>query len=320
MHVRPLVSIILPTFNRVDLLPRAIQCVLAQTYPSWELLIWDDGSSDDTHEVVQSFQDDRIRYYYDENHGKPYALNQAIQRSQGEYIAFLDDDDQWTKSKFSQQLPLMELNAGVDLVFGNYRNRNIVDHTEGIGFAQSSKGLSYLTTKKIKKRCHLIIDGFLKGIAKSNFIAFDSVIVRREILKLLGPFNEDLHTSEDFEYWWRFGLCDCNAGYTEDIVLNRFKYPGSLSGRSLKSINKHLMTLDTCTELSIKHLRPDTINYLKPMYRNAWQNMVVALGNTGDKKGVWYAFSRSLDYGFRLGSVKLLIHALSKEPIPPKII
>src|SRR5438128_160825 len=90
----PLVSIIMPTYNAGRFIGRAIQSVLEQTYPNWELIIVDDASSDETTSVVQSFKDSRIRYHKAERIGHPAGVrNTGLRMAQGEFIAFLDSDD-----------------------------------------------------------------------------------------------------------------------------------------------------------------------------------------------------------------------------------
>ena len=89
----PFFSIILPTYNRASFLKRSIGSVLAQTFADWELIVMDDGSRDQTKEVVTSFKDPRIRYFYQENRERSAARNNGIARAKGEYICFLDSDD-----------------------------------------------------------------------------------------------------------------------------------------------------------------------------------------------------------------------------------
>ena len=88
-----LFSIILPSFNRAHFIQIAINSVIEQTYSSWELIIIDDGSTDNTKKVVSSFEDKRIRYYFKENEEKSVARNLGIEKANGRYISFLDDDD-----------------------------------------------------------------------------------------------------------------------------------------------------------------------------------------------------------------------------------
>ena len=86
-------SIIIPTYNRADLIRKAIQSVIDQTYPHWELIIVDDGSTDHTKEVVESYQNDQILYFWIENHRESYARNYGYDRCSGDFIRFLDSDD-----------------------------------------------------------------------------------------------------------------------------------------------------------------------------------------------------------------------------------
>lgn len=306
----PMVSIILPTFNRARLLPNAINSVLAQTFENWELIIWDDGSVDDTKKVVGAYQDKRIAYYYEVNRGKPYALNQAIRKALGEFIAFLDDDDQWVPTKLDLQLSVLNENPEVGLIFGNFLNIDQVNHKEGIGFTQNTDGLKQLSFKSISKGCSIIKEGFLKGISKANFIASDTVIIRKEALSIIGPFNETLMNSEDFEFWWRFGLTGYKAAFTEEILLKREKYSGSLSSSSLATIENHLKALDSCARNSVQNDCTDTMRYLNPQYRNAWQNKILIYGQKGEKRMAWKSFMQSLRYGFRPGSARLLLFSI----------
>ena len=88
-----LFTIVIPTFNRSHMIDKAIESILNQEYKKFEVIIIDDGSKDNTKEVVSSYEDDRIKYYYQKNKGRSSARNHGIQKSKGEYICFLDDDD-----------------------------------------------------------------------------------------------------------------------------------------------------------------------------------------------------------------------------------
>ena len=99
----PKVSVIIPTYNRADMVGDAIQSVIDQTYHSWELIIVDDGSQDNTSEVVAQFSDPRIRYIYQENKKLPAARNTGIRASSGEYLVFLDSDDLFMPDKLRAQ-------------------------------------------------------------------------------------------------------------------------------------------------------------------------------------------------------------------------
>lgn len=98
----PFFSIILPTYNRAHFLPKAIESVLKQTFEDWELIIVDDGSTDNTKEVVAKYQDSRIRYIYQKNQERSAARNNGIDQAQGEYICFLDSDDYYLPERLQK--------------------------------------------------------------------------------------------------------------------------------------------------------------------------------------------------------------------------
>ena len=103
----PQVSVIIPTYNRAHLLSRAIKSVLNQTFQDFEIIIVDDASTDDTDKLVVSFHDSRVRYIqHEKNHGGGAVRNSAIKQAQGDYIAFLDSDDEWLPEKLEKQMKL----------------------------------------------------------------------------------------------------------------------------------------------------------------------------------------------------------------------
>jgi len=109
MTAEPLVTVIIPTYKRAALVPRAIESVRRQTYGNLEILVVDDGSPDNTAEVVQAIPDSRIRYVrHERNKGLPAARNTGIRAAKGELIAFLDDDDEWFEDKLEKQVRKIE--------------------------------------------------------------------------------------------------------------------------------------------------------------------------------------------------------------------
>ena len=117
----PKVSVIVPTHNRADLIEYSIRSVLAQTYPDFELLVVDNGSTDSTRSVVDGIGDPRIRYIYQENSGGPAGpRNTGIRESRGEYVAFLDSDDLWVPTKLARQVEVLEKRPAVGLVYGQF--------------------------------------------------------------------------------------------------------------------------------------------------------------------------------------------------------
>jgi glycosyltransferase involved in cell wall biosynthesis len=115
----PLVSVIVPTYNRADLVSRAIESVLDQTYDNFELLVVDDASTDDTETIVRSYDDERVTYFcHQKNRRVSAARNTGIEQASGQYLAFLDDDDEWFPTKVEQQVDHLEAaDAAVGMVY-----------------------------------------------------------------------------------------------------------------------------------------------------------------------------------------------------------
>ena len=112
----PGISVIIPTYNRAHLISRSAKSVLAQTYPDFELIIVDDGSGDNTEEIIEALADPRIRYLrHESNRGVSAARNTGIRAARGDYIAFQDSDDEWLPQKLEKQLGLFEQDNRGDL-------------------------------------------------------------------------------------------------------------------------------------------------------------------------------------------------------------
>jgi len=120
----PLLSIIIPTYNRANLLSIAIESVLSQTYPSWELIIIDDGSTDNTKEVVLKYSDDRIRYIYQENQERSAARNNGIRNAFGDWICFLDSDDFYDSSFLMELVEYTHQEEADCLIIGSKKYYN----------------------------------------------------------------------------------------------------------------------------------------------------------------------------------------------------
>jgi glycosyltransferase involved in cell wall biosynthesis len=181
----PLVSIILPTYNRERLLPRAIKSVLEQTFPHFELLVVDDGSTDNSAEVVASFDDARIRYIkHDRRRGGGAARNSGIRSSCSTYVAFQDSDDQWLPDKLARQMErFKEAPAEVGAFYCGYIR-------VGPGTAEH-----YFPQPHIRRTEGKILESLLF----ENFIGTPTLIVRRECFDRVGLFDERLTRFQDWE-------------------------------------------------------------------------------------------------------------------------
>ena len=312
----PLVSVILPTYNRAALLSRAINSVMAQTYPNWELMIWDDGSIDQTADLIRAYTESRVRNYFAANHGVSYARNRAVEVTQGEYIAFLDSDDEWSADKLALQLDMLQKHPQIDVLFADFWNITQKFNSAQRTFQEYAAGMDYLDKQPIGEHGYIITSGLSESLAKGNFIATDTIILRRRVVEYAGLFNEQLRNSEDFELWWRLALTGLCFGYIDKPLLTRYKLNSNLSSASLQASQNTLKALDLCLQEAVSKGRSDLVPHLNTPYRNAWQNMILLSGQAGDRKGAGDAFLQSLKYGFRPGSVRLLLTALIQSLKP----
>jgi glycosyltransferase involved in cell wall biosynthesis len=185
------VSVVLPTYNRARLLPRAVQSVVAQTFTEWELIIVDDGSTDDTAEAVLglgALYGERIRYVRQENAGASAARNRGVDESTGPLIAFLDSDDIFLPDKLLSQTRAMKAEKS-RFSFTNYfcfDDRGRV-FAERVNIAPDFSGAVY--PKPLEFRC--------------NCITTPSVMLDRETFHRAGGFDPEMAICEDIDLWTR---------------------------------------------------------------------------------------------------------------------
>lgn len=189
MSTIPIVSIVIPTYNRAKDLNRALKSVQAQTYINWEALIVDNNSDDSTDEVVIGFNDKRMKLFKINNNGVIAASrNMGINQSVGEYIAFLDSDDWWLPQKL--EISLQYLQKGADIIYHDL-------------FLVRNSGQKRFFRKTITYKLKTPV--FDDLISKGNALTNSSVIVRKQILDSINGLSEapDLIATEDYDAWLR---------------------------------------------------------------------------------------------------------------------
>ena len=183
----PLVSVIIPTYNRARLIEGSIRSVFAQDYPNIEVLVVDVGSVDDTEKVMAGIRDERLRYLKQEkNRGAPAARNVGIREARGELLAFLDSDDAWEPTKLSRQVEVMVKGSEeTALVYTGMRKVNERGETRGF--------------KRPSKRGYIYHDLLVDNVVGSTSTA----LVRASAAKEVGGFDESLRSRQDMDLWLR---------------------------------------------------------------------------------------------------------------------
>lgn len=198
------VSVIIPAYNQGHYLDQAIQSVLEQTHRNLEVIVVDDGSTDDTATVAQSFADARVRYIYQENCGLSAARNAGLRHASGEFVSFLDSDDQFLPRKLELLLA------------------NLADHPEA--------GLAAGQAIPIDQAGQRIGEVFDKGMPSEsaqlllgNPLHVGSVLVRRDWQQRAGLFDESLRSYEDWDMWLRLARVGCPMRWVaQPVSLYRF--------------------------------------------------------------------------------------------------
>lgn len=217
----PKVSIIIPTFNCALFLNRAIDSVFDQTYMNIEIIVVDDGSTDNTRDIVADYRR-YITYIYQENSGLAGARNTGIESAKGDYIAFLDADDCYSKYNIETKISFIENNPYVDWVYSDWdyldEQRNFIE--------RGSTRWSY-RNKNIKDNL------FKELLYNRNFISPCTVVIKKSVLKEVGCFDPMVICQEDWDLWLRLSL-NHPSHFIDEVLVHVVERPYSLS----KDFNK----------------------------------------------------------------------------------
>jgi len=188
MESKPLVTVITPTYNREQFLRQAIDSVLAQTMFDFELIVVDDGSTDNSWETLAEYKvkDNRIRTFWQPNQGQSVARNHALAEARGDYICFLDSDNYWPVDKLQQQLTVLEKNPTVDVVYGDI----ITIDKDG---SETSRNNMTRYSGPIAK-----------WMLRDNCVSMNTAIARRKCFDQMGGMSGQRRVADDYDLWLKF--------------------------------------------------------------------------------------------------------------------
>jgi glycosyltransferase involved in cell wall biosynthesis len=253
--MKPKVSVIIPTYNRAHYIQKALDSVMAQTYQDFEVIVIDDGSTDNTREVVKQYGE-KVRYFYQENTGIPGARNAGIRNSAGDYIAFLDSDDYWVKEKLERQMALFSEHPEYGMVAsccasieqdGSFREKNRPGKSGWI----------------------------LEDIFQKNFIRTSSAIVKRECLEKIGLFDEELQQCQEYDLWMHIAVYYPIGFINESLSV----YVDNPHGISTESLTGRLFRLKALEKEYLRKRIPEK------MYKKRIAAMCLHIGRHYVKKG-----------------------------------
>jgi glycosyltransferase involved in cell wall biosynthesis len=213
----PKVSVVIPTYNSAATIKEAIESVLSQTYSDFEVNVIDDGSTDETEKVVRQFGD-RVRYFKQANQGVSGARNEGIKQSRGEYVAFLDSDDLWLPEKLAEEIPLLDADPKLGLVYCDW----------AVVSGERLLKSSYL--KDLRAASGYVFDELIQ----SGFILTSGVVLRRACLDDVGDFDRSLSIAQDYDLWLRISY-RWKVQLVNRCLFTKRNWDGSLSSNLIKT-------------------------------------------------------------------------------------
>jgi glycosyltransferase involved in cell wall biosynthesis len=205
----PNVSVIIPAYNNAAYLAEAIDSVLSQTYRSLELIVVDDGSTDETRDVVRTYQerDNRVRYLFQSNRGPSAARNYGMREARGKYIAFIDADDVWMPPKLQQQVAAISRDKSIGFV---YCDTVFVDRARRV-------------IRDYVRKIRLVSGDIAFDLFNDFFLITSAVVIRASCCGTAGYFREDMRVGEDYEYFLKLAYRYRGAVVGEKLMIRRVR-------------------------------------------------------------------------------------------------
>ena len=315
--MNPTVSIVIPTYNTARYISEAIESVLVQTYRDFEIIVVDDGSTDNTYEVIKQRHANNTRdvelievtnpfqrtqrtyltqltqliYIHQENGGRASARNTGIKAARGKYVAFLDSDDLWTPEKLEKQVDIMEGNKNIDFLFGD-KQRFSDDGTiiTSSMFARRGYNPDFFGDS-------LFVRDAYKKLLQEPYIPTGTVIMKKECFEKTGLFDEAIY-AEDWEFWLRIALFN-NLAYSNELWELERDREGSgsknlkaVSLSNISSLEKHEREFNDI----LKNLNIDLNSKIRDSYRDTGHFLLSTHENLPARE----CFKKSLLRGFQI--------------------
>lgn len=264
----PQVTVIIPTYDRADILPRAIESVLKQSLEDFELLIIDDGSADATSQVVANFQDSRIRYIFQPNQGISGAMNTGLSEARGEYIARLDSDDLWLPNMLQDLTGALETDRAFGVVYARARAMDAsgAPLDEYRGLPPWYPGNAFTSMLYSDVTCNV------------------AIVARRGCFEKAGHYDPSFAVHEDWDMWLRvarlFPFC-----FVDRVVAFYRYHPGNTTGpesaKYTSNIDERIRVLEKA--YSEQNLSESAMD-IKPL---AYANAYIWMGADWWEKGCY---------------------------------
>ena len=285
MLTKPLVSVIIPTYNRASFLARAIESVLKQTYKNFEIIVVDDGSTDNTKEILEPLKD-KIKYILTENKGPAHARNTGMQVANGKYIAFLDSDDAYLPIKLESQVSFLEKDSEIGMVFSEisatafnsfyqeYHLRSYWYYWEQWHYEDIFSHKGEFLIDSLEKPITYYIGNLFHYVLLGPLIIPATILFPKKILEVIGFQNETYHMAEDYDFVTR--ICkDFKVGFINIPTYVQHYHDGQLITSLNKKKNKTKKDILVAIETNKVYLNT-VLNqvYSDAEYYNQWKKVL----------------------------------------------
>ncbi len=284
------ITVIIPAYNAEAHIKRSIDSVLAQRHPAQEIIVVDDGSIDGTAEIVKEYEE-RVRYIYQANRGVSAARNRGIREAKGEWITFLDADDEWLPELLESQVRLLQRNPDLVWVGADYERFS----------EQTKRSAPHNIPAQIEK--HLqgkdYFENFFQAFTSDMFGCTDTMLIRREVLREVGGFDESLKVGEDLDLWMRIAYRWPKFGFVaRPLAVYHLDFPNSLTRRK-RDVSEVCHFLD-------RHIRLSTEcgqwELFRPVVRFIVRRTIRAMlfeDRQADVRELLRRYAEYLTYGYR---------------------
>jgi GT2 family glycosyltransferase len=285
----PTISVVIPTFNRSGLLVEAIESVLRQTHPAREIIVIDDGSTDDTPQALARFGP-RVTCQRQQNSGQAVARNLGIKLASGDFVAFLDSDDLWVERRLELQLAALTRQPQLDFLFG----------LEAKFDAEQQSEACEIQDPEVRARL-LALDGevpsALELLLRENVVPTSTVLVRRSCCLAIPGMDPTIQPVEDYDFWLRLARQGARFGFVNAFLCRRRMHEGNLVKQWLR------LRVATAAVLE-RHL--DTLPAQRPTVQRRLDELYYDLGSHHLQRRDFAAARRYLRQSRHRGPVRVL--------------
>jgi glycosyltransferase involved in cell wall biosynthesis len=287
----PKVSVIIPTYNRESLIMRSIDSLLKQTNQDFEIIIADDASTDNTEQVIKDFNDPRVTYFkLEKNSGQCVSRNRAMKLAKGEYIGFLDSDDEWLPTKIEKQLGVFE-NSNDPKLAAVY-----------CGFIEKDEVLGVTVTINRGNRRGNLYKSLLSGFCPSTPTMF---LVKKDVLMQVNGFDENLPTFVDYDLWLRVAKLGYTFDFVDEPLIVKYEHAGE---QIAKNLDKRMKGLEIfLNKWGSEIIKVAGIAQYKHLKKNKIETLVLSMVNNPGKE-YKKEMKKSLKLLMGVSSVKIKLY------------